>query len=233
MGEALPIARTDRLPWIDYVAEAKARRDAPRRRRGTGWLVIPVAIAAFAGGLFWAGQRGVDPGPAVPVPAASAAAGGQVSIEVAPPAPGPESAPAAPHVPSAAAPSPAAPSRDRTEPRPASEVSIRMQAQPDGEVTAIAAADAAPIPSIAAPAPDDQLIQLGAFTTSRQADATWVEMVERFPLLEGMPKAVVPVRAKRSRRTLYRLRLGADTEEQARLACQILRLDGRSCVVVG
>lgn len=233
MGEALPVDRTDRLPWIDFVEEAKARRDA-RSRRGAGWLVVPAGIAAFAGALFWVGQQGGNEDGS-PMLATAPSQAGTAGAD--PASPAPAAAATSPAEPTTAVPSPSvvAPQRppavtSRAEPRPRKPVSVWLRAEANGKVTAISGPEAWDNSS---GMDEDQLIQLGAYTSARQAEDAWTKMVERFPLLEGMPKTVVPIRVTRARRTLYRLRLGAETQEQAKLACQILKLDGRNCVVVG
>jgi hypothetical protein len=81
-----------------------------------------------------------------------------------------------------------------------------------------------------------RVVQLGAFPSRAQAEATWKRVTRRYPYLASKPKMVntVDVRALGGgRRTrMYRLQLGTSSQAQSAVICQQLERAGQSCVVV-
>ena len=69
------------------------------------------------------------------------------------------------------------------------------------------------------------VIQLGAYKNAAQAERAWTALSSRFSSIAGMTKLVVPYPGG------YRLRAGAASPEEARRACQTLRVAGESCFV--
>ena len=69
------------------------------------------------------------------------------------------------------------------------------------------------------------VIQLGAYKNAAQAERAWTALSSRFSSIAGMTKLVVPFSGG------YRLRAGAASPEEARRACQTLRVAGESCFV--
>ena len=83
------------------------------------------------------------------------------------------------------------------------------------------------------PGPAGQVIQLGAFTTPTKAQRAYARRTQRYPLLAGMPKVIVPVATKPRGQVLYVLRLGTQTPEQATIVCRNLKNSGDHCLVIG
>jgi hypothetical protein len=81
-----------------------------------------------------------------------------------------------------------------------------------------------------------RVVQLGAFPSRAQAEATWQRVTRRYPYLATKPKMVntVDVRALGGGRgtRMYRLQLGTSSQAQSAVICQQLERVGQSCVVV-
>jgi cell division protein FtsN len=73
-------------------------------------------------------------------------------------------------------------------------------------------------------------IQLGAFTTEKEANETWQKIQKKFPSLSGKTPAIL--RADVKGKTFYRLRLGgfADKTSAAEM-CKNLTAKGQSCML--
>ncbi len=72
-------------------------------------------------------------------------------------------------------------------------------------------------------------VQLGVYTTSRQAELAWQSAVRDYTYLVTMPKSIEAI-SIRSRR-FYRLQLGTPSKTHARQLCTNLRTLGRACTV--
>lgn len=72
-------------------------------------------------------------------------------------------------------------------------------------------------------------VQLGVYTTSRQAELAWQSAVRDYTYLVTMPKSIeaISIRSKR----FYRLQLGTPSRQYARQLCSNLKTIGRSCTV--
>jgi hypothetical protein len=75
------------------------------------------------------------------------------------------------------------------------------------------------------------MIQLGAYSTERQAESAWRTIVFRFPYLKTKPKMVVPTKPIGGW-TYHRLRLGTESQAQSLVICQHLQARGQSCIVI-
>lgn len=69
------------------------------------------------------------------------------------------------------------------------------------------------------------VIQLGAYKNAAQAQRGWDALSARFPALSGMNKLIVPFSGG------YRLRAGAASADEARRACQTLKVAGENCFI--
>jgi hypothetical protein len=79
--------------------------------------------------------------------------------------------------------------------------------------------------------PRGRLVQLGAYSTTRQADSAYRSITWRYPYLAKRPKVVVatpPVGGHQ----YYRLQLGTDSQAQSLVICQYLQARGQSCIVL-
>ena len=98
-----------------------------------------------------------------------------------------------------------------------------------------AAAAAAPPPVRAQPVipftPKGRAIQLGAYSTQKQAEKAYRTLVWRYPYLKTKPKVIAPTQPVGGWR-YYRLRLGTETQAQSLVICQHLQAKGQSCIVI-
>lgn len=85
--------------------------------------------------------------------------------------------------------------------------------------------------ALRAPTPRGRVIQLGAYSTPKQADAAWRSLVWRYPYLGKKPKVIAPTPPVGGWQ-YYRLRLGTQTQAQSAVICQRLRARGQSCIVI-
>lgn len=72
-------------------------------------------------------------------------------------------------------------------------------------------------------------VQLGVYTTSRQAELAWQSAVRDYTYLVTMPKSIEPISIRSKR--FYRLQLGTPSKTHARQLCTNLRTIGRACTV--
>ncbi len=91
-----------------------------------------------------------------------------------------------------------------------------------------------PTPRAAAPSGAGEgsgaLVQLGAFPSEGVANAAWTRMSKRFAYLAPLGKLVVPF-ATEDGKTVYRLRVNAGSNGQAREICGKLKVAGENCFV--
>lgn len=88
-------------------------------------------------------------------------------------------------------------------------------------------------PAAAAPAAPSagsgSLVQLGAFPTEAGANLTWARMSKRFGYLATLGKSVE--RAEKDGKAIFRLRVNAGSNGQARELCGRLKVAGESCFI--
>jgi len=72
-------------------------------------------------------------------------------------------------------------------------------------------------------------VQLGVYTSSRQAELAWQSAVRDYTYLATMPKSIeaISIRSKR----FYRLQLGTPSRQHAKQLCTNLKTIGRACTV--
>lgn len=88
---------------------------------------------------------------------------------------------------------------------------------------------AAPAPRPAAPAGAGALIQLGAFPSEGAANTAWTRLSKRFSYLAPLGKSVE--RAEVNDKAVWRLRVNAGSNGQARELCGRLKVAGENCFV--
>jgi hypothetical protein len=72
-------------------------------------------------------------------------------------------------------------------------------------------------------------VQLGVYTSSRQAELAWQSAVRDYTYLVTMPKSIEPISIRSKR--FYRLQLGTPSRQYARQLCSNLKTIGRACTV--
>lgn len=72
-------------------------------------------------------------------------------------------------------------------------------------------------------------VQLGVFTTARQAELAWQSAVRDYTYLVTMQKSIEPISIRSKR--FYRLQLGTPSKQYARQLCSNLKTIGRACTV--
>lgn len=72
-------------------------------------------------------------------------------------------------------------------------------------------------------------VQLGAYSDSAKADAGWTSLTRRFDWLGGYAKDIA--QAQVDGRTVYRLRAGATSADEAVKLCARIKAAGESCIV--
>jgi hypothetical protein len=72
-------------------------------------------------------------------------------------------------------------------------------------------------------------VQLGVYTSSRQAELAWQSAVRDYTYLVTMPKSIEPISIRSKR--FYRLQLGTPSRLHAKQLCTNLKSIGRACTV--
>jgi len=72
-------------------------------------------------------------------------------------------------------------------------------------------------------------VQLGVYTSSRQAELAWQSAVRDYTYLVTMPKSIEPISIRSKR--FYRLQLGTPSKQHAKQLCNNLKTIGRACTV--
>ncbi|RYY26841.1 MAG: SPOR domain-containing protein [Sphingomonadales bacterium] len=102
----------------------------------------------------------------------------------------------------------------------------------DGSKTAkiaVPAPGAAPAPVAAASSGSGALIQLGAFPDQGGADAAWGRLSKRFAVLGSLGKSIE--KGEKDGKPVYRLRVNAGSNGQAKEICGKLKAAGENCYV--
>ena len=241
-----PTARDeDRLPWLEPV-----EGERPRRRKPVSRGVLVGLLAAFFGiGLavaFSLGYRVAKPADQAPAlaPSARPRQTATVQVPLAPPVPTPKVELIVP-TPVAAEPRVVEPKaavaakpavkkarvvRHKAKPRHVRHAKRKPILRPFINVKRPPPKPAAP-PRSPYAGPAGKLIQLGAYSTPKQADRAWRSITWRYPYLAKKPKVVVPT-PPIGGYTYYRLRLATQTQAQSVVICQYLQARGQSCIVL-
>lgn len=241
-----PAARDeDRLPWLDSIEGEKKR---PRGRKPVSRTALVGLLVAFFGvGLavaFSLGYRFASSPADAPAPTRAEQPQRTATVQVPLPAPVPlpkvelVAPPVVAEPPVAEAPKPvvAKPvvkkgARAKAPKRYAKRRPIlrpfKLTKRPPLEPVPPPVARQPTIPFT----PRGRIIQLGAYSTQRQADAAHRSLVFRYPYLANKPKVISPTQPVGGWR-YYRLRLGTETQAQSLVICQYLQSRGQSCIVI-
>jgi hypothetical protein len=214
----------EQLPWLEAVDDEDGPTGIPARRMLAALLVVLLAAALVSATFFWLGRQNALPGGGAPE-LIKAEPG---PYKVRPPNPGgldvageSETAfrtsagqdtdaqlnlSAAPEVPIA---------RPKPEPKPEPATANAEEKKPEAK----AEAEAAPTGG------KGSVIQLGAFANRAQAERAWSALSARFPSVAAMNKMVIPFSGG------IRLRAGTASPQEAKEACQMLKVAGENCFV--
>ena len=241
-----PLARDeDRLPWLEPVGEGKKSR---AQRPVSRTALVGLLVAFFGVGLavaFSLGYRFAMPVAEAPAPKLTSIDTVRVAAKPAvPPEPAPPPAvveqPAEKIAPPKAMEPAIVKARTAVKPRAkAAAKKIRLAAKKSQRRKPILrpfnlTRRPPPPPSSwqpPPPTPRGRVIQLGAYSTPRQADRAWRSIIWRYPYLATKPKVVAPTRLVGGWR-YHRLRLGTETQAQSAVICQYLQARGQSCIVI-
>jgi hypothetical protein len=222
--DQLTLAEEDeRLPWLESGDEDEDDRGVDTGRIVGFALLALLALAAFAGGIWWFGNRG---------PADDVVADGS-TIE----------APAGPYKEKPADPggktyegtgnlAPAVGEGKETEGRIADAVprpSIDAPRTGQGPAPAAAASASAATAAAAAPPSGGVAVQVGAYGSKETAEAGWQRLLSQTDKLAGVSHRVVQGQADIG--TVYRLQAMAGSAETASQLCAALKSDGVACQV--
>ena len=214
----------EQLPWLQPVEDEDEPRGLSARKMLAALAVVLLAALIVAGTFFWLGRRdAVVSGP----PELIQAPPGPYKVK--PPNPGgldisseSESA------------FETSAGEDRDAQLDRSKLPQGTVAKPPQEQPKAAPAEAAKSPAPAAVDASAQpkatggtgsVIQLGAFANQAQAERAWTALSTRFPSIGAMTKMLVPFPGG------IRLRAGAASAANAKLACDTLKAAGENCFV--
>ena len=255
MADAPAARDEDRLPWLESFEGERARRRRPVSRTA----LVGLLVAFFGVGLavaFSLGYRFARPAAEAPVPPTAAPQperAASVNFPLSPPVPLPKvelvapppvvEAPVEPPK-TAEAPKPVAKKAKAPKKRYAKRKPIlrpfKLTRQPTLALAPAPTPTTTPTPASpppvrsqppSPPGPKGRMIQLGAYSTQRQAESAWRTIVWRYPYLKTKPRVVEPTKPLGGW-TYYRLRLGTETQAQSLVICQQLLARGQSCIVI-
>lgn len=230
----------DRLPWLETVED-----DYPERTPGNRLFVIAAVVLALlvaaAGGYYWySQQRNVNGnGELIEAPAGD--------YKVKPEQPGgmqvegegdtlfatSQGAAANASINVAALPEAPVEGKVVARPTPAASGAKRATVAIPPAGTKLVARPATPVAPPAAPASppagSGSVIQLGAFPSEGAANIAWVRLSKRFSYLAPLGKSVE--RAQVEDKWVWRLRVNAGSNGQARDLCGRLKVAGEGCFI--
>lgn len=213
------------LPWLEAVDDEDAPPAVSARKMIAFIAVVLIAMAAVAGTMFYVGR---DAGPIGGEPELIAAPEGPYKVQ--PDDPGGLDV---------------AGDSETAYATSAGEETYSEIDTAAVEETPVIAVDPTPAPApreapvAGAPEPVERpapvtpsgvLIQLGAYTSARQAEAAWVLLSSRFPEVAALEKYVPTARV--NGRLYHRLRAAAPDRATAVAACDAVKAGGESCVLV-
>lgn len=230
MNESRAITGLDRLPWLSD------EREAPRRRVSAGGaLAIALLILGVAALSYWLGTKswslfpdretGVADRPTRLRNAAPAESEPEMLNE---PAVEPEPIPVDPVAAVTDAVRPAAPARSVRRKAPA-----KASPEKADDEKKVESSPRTPWPVREVEGSAGRLVQVGTFSTRRQAKRGWNALMRVNPSLQRLPAMVVPVQSKRDGKVYYRLQMGTTSQAHSVVLCQKLRMIGQSCIVTG
>ncbi|MCW3798344.1 SPOR domain-containing protein [Sphingomonas sp. BN140010] len=243
MAERLRDTSDDRLPWLTEVPKAApAPAPAPVRKRSLPLLTFLLgALFALIGvGAYWLGNRsGVSdvvseerPGMAAQ---AETSAQAEAEGELAEAEPLPLDTPEALFENLAQPASPVPPSAQQIRQGSTGPTPKTAPARPRRVVPREQAEAAAEPETPEQPVVRGRIVQTGAFVSRQQAQASWEQMVRKWPYLATKPLLISPldVRSTDGKETrMYRVLLATASQAQSEVICQRLQSARQSCVVV-
>lgn len=235
MGESRAITGLDRLPWLADDG-APARRARPRGRM----IAIALLVLGVAALSYWLGTRSWNFYPDWKA---------EPNVPSDGPLPLPEAVPALPEpevlndpifeplpvqtlepvpVPAKSTPPARPPSAKRADP-PRTVAKAKPVKRAEQKP---AASPRVPWPVRKVEGSAGRLVQVGTFSTRRQAKRGWHALMRVNPSLQRLPALVVPVQSRRDDKLYYRLQMGTTSQAHSVVLCQRLRMIGQSCIVV-
>lgn len=210
----------EQLPWLEAVDDEDGPRGVSARRMLAALLVVLVAAIIIAGTFFWLGRR-------------DAVVSGAPELIRAQPGP----YKVKPENPGGLDVAGESETAFKTSAGEDTDAQLDLEAVPEQPVARPKLASKTEpkrLPPNEKREPDPEtppaggagsVIQLGAYRSAAQAQRGWDALSARFPTLSSMNKIIVPFSGG------YRLRAGAASPDEARQACQALRVAGENCFV--
>lgn len=235
-------ARTEgeRLPWLDTPRAPKPA--VPRRKlpRAPIFVLLSLFLLASIGLMSFLVGRVAEPIASAPAPSRPVQRSGPTATVT---LPAPSAAvplapvPAVEEAKSSPAPRATPPRHASAKPKASQPSRARPARRPARTAEATPRAIPAPVRRVSLVPPpvagrSGRMIQLGAFTDPREADAAWHRLTRAYPYLGALPKIVAPTRPPPGDARLYRLQLGARSNGDALALCRKLVRIGRSCIVL-
>lgn len=210
----------EQLPWLEAVDDEDGPSGVPARRMLAALLVVLLAIVLVSATFFWLGrQNAVESGGA---PELIRAAPGPYKVRPADPG-GLDVAGESETAFQTSA------GQDTDSELDLNAMSEAPVARPDPQAPrpepAAGAKPAEAEPAVQPAGGKGSVIQLGAFANRAQAERAWAALSARFPSVAAMTKLIVPYSGG------IRLRAAAASPEEARQACQALKVAGENCFV--
>ena len=213
-------AYDEQLPWLEAVDDEDGPRGVSARRMLAALGVVLLAAFLVAGTFYWLGQRNAveggapeliraEPGPYKVRPenpgGLDVAGSGRTAYQT-----------SAGEDPDGRLNLEALPEEGVAAPEP--------KRIPPGETREPVPAEPKPERPKPSGAPGT-VVQLGAYTSSAQAQRGWDALSARFPSLSGTTKMIVPFSGG------FRLRAGTASPDDARQTCQTLKAAGEACFI--
>ena len=234
MTDRRPVTDGDRLPWLGPMPD---RSSAPGPRaavRGLTILVVLLTIA-LAGTVSLLLLRDRDAPTASVTPQPSARIDVPVRTVAPPVAPPIEPAPLPPTKLAEAPTSTAKPAAPATRVRATSpRTATKARVQPRRTVTRRVSRPPVRVhrgTRYFPTTPRGRVIQLGAFTSARQAVNAWASTVHDYPYLGTLPRKIVIIRVGPNRVRYYRLQVATPSPRHAEPVCRVVRATRRACIV--
>lgn len=214
----------EQLPWLEAVDDEDGPTGIPARRMLAALLVVLLAAALVSATFFWLGRQNALPTSGAP----ELIKAEPRPYKVRPPDPGGldvagESETAfrtsAGQDTDAQLNLSATPEIPITRPKPEPKPEPAAPAAEEKKPLAKAEPDAAPTGG------KGSVIQLGAFANRAQAERAWSALSARFPAVASMNKMIIPFSGG------IRLRAGTASPQEAKEACQMLKVAGENCFV--
>ena len=231
MNESRAITGLDRLPWLADESEAPRRATSGARPLAIALLILGIAVLSYwLGTKSWTffPERAPSREAPAPIPLPEATPAEPEPDMLNEPAAEPEPLPVAPAV--RARPEIRAPAAPRQERRAAPAKGAAADSAKEEAKEASGPPSPWPVRKVDGAA--GRLVQVGTFSTRRQAKRGWNALMRVNPALQRLPAMVVPVRSRRDNKVYYRLQMGTTSQAHSVVLCQRMRMIGQSCIVL-